>query len=266
MYCVKCGSQLEDNANYCPSCGAPQAKGNQKDSFFMLKKVRFIPFLICGVIISILFGLIKSAISGNITPTLNNAGQNANTSTTITNDENVSNPELYEYEGYVTIDYNSAPYDDIERYLPNEGTYYGTFFPEDSKPNAIGQEITEFEYVTDTALLFKNYLGDNIVSYGNYQISVNVDGKKYCKKVNKNTSYTSYEFLEPDTQYELSKNKIIGVPPYAYTVTVPAGTFNNCICMITWENIEADWGSGEQITLDYYAPSVGKVFSFDMGD
>lgn len=263
MYCKKCGTKIDSNSNYCPSCGNPQ--NNEKKKHTALLVGLGIGIVVILLILSVIIKILAAGINGN---TEKNPKDSTTTAATATN---LSNPELYEYKGYVKIDYDSEPYADIERYLPSSGVYHRTFMPEDTKM----PDIEVILSVSDTEVLYENYIDNNdtiqnMTSYGRYRVSVSSGGVKYCEKIIEEnilgSSSSYYELLEPDSRYELSNGKTVGVPTYAYTVTVPAGTFENCICMITWENIEADWASGEQITLDYYAPSVGKVFSFSMGD
>lgn len=47
MYCKKCGAQIADNAQFCPSCGTPVQGAAQPDDALISRKSRLVALLLC---------------------------------------------------------------------------------------------------------------------------------------------------------------------------------------------------------------------------
>lgn len=246
MFCKYCGSEIEDNKKNCSNCGK-QVKGiSKRCKWFIYGGV--IITLIIVIIFTFLVMLLK------IIPNLMIGGKKVESSSGIQFDN-----ETYEYGDYVKLQEGTNVLN-IRQFLPRDGSYtYDNYIKKD-KPYITSESIftNNVEGIT-----FKEY--NEVVadySYGRYDMTDSTEKARMIKIYDSNIlgkSSTKVYMVPMDSIYQIGQDpeQFIGSPAKMFTVTVKAGKFTDCVCMV--KNTEN--GSVNGVEISYYAPHVGLILT-----
>lgn len=166
------------------------------------------------------------------------------------------NEEFFTCDNYVTLEDDGIKSITPNIYIPTAGTYlYEESWTQSSEDKATSTVTITLDLLN--GILFKEDIA-GIECYGSYNMtgtsSDDVLVKKYTSNILGQESQ-NVEMIRLNRTFDCSDGSQLTSPPNNYTVSVRAGTFENCVCMIKIN-------SAEDYTVSYYAPLIGKVLEF----
>lgn len=278
MYCEKCGTKIDSSANYCPSCGNPQKNGKKKGTalWIGLGIGIVVILLILSVIIKILAagmnrGTEENALNSTSTTTAADTEKEDETNIAV----DTFDTNTFEYGDTVILSGEIPTVIDLNDYLPHAGTYFKDSVYSAEVIALVGNEVLGYQ---DNLVNYTRYMGTypddcNMTLAGTYstQLQQRTDGinggimKVLLQQVLENPNGNPYQTViatEPNTEFHSSDGSILYAPNNFYTVSIDAGTFENCICSIR----EYKNGADENVDVSYYAPDIGCILVISGGD
>lgn len=251
MFCKYCGSEIKDNDSFCGVCGKRVKKGRIGNKWLIAFGVIVALIIILGFIVTMIF-----------------VRKNENIRTSEENVRSESdvrfNNETYEYDDYVKLQKDTYSLD-IRQFFPRDGVYtYENHLTEDG--SFITSESISTSYTKGIAFKEYNEVVDDY-SYGRYDMTDSSASARMIKIYDSNILGSDNKLLTMvpiDSIYQIGENpdRFMGSPVKNFTVSVKAGEFNNCVCMVKYEKGEYS----NDMEILYYAPHVGLVLELTVGE
>ncbi len=277
MYCKKCGTIIDIQTNYCTSCGTPQYSAKKKHT------ILWIGLCIGVVVILLTLSVVVKILTTDVNKDTEKTANNSISTTTAANSEkedisnttaDTFNTNTYEYGDTVILSGEIPAVIDLKDYLPQAGTYYKDSVYSTEIITLVGNEVLGYQ---DNLVNYSRYMGtypDNstMALAGTYSTQLvqrtdDMNGgimRVLLQQVLENPNGTPYQTViatEPNTEFHSSDVSILYAPNNFYTVSIDAGTFENCICSIR----EYQNGTDENIDVSYYAPGIGCILMISGG-
>lgn len=264
MFCRYCGNEIDEKSAFCPSCGN---KNNAIRNKFAIKKKWLIIVII--ILLSIV-GCIGLLIFSNQDRHSDRDSSNKKNSKVTENFEidNSRKDDLNNKgvifdvdnltcDGYVKLEDDHIHSISPRSYIPDTGSYiYNNDITGTGKYSKTSLKVSVDVF---QGIMFEETTNADIVCHGQFYMTGTTNEDVLIKHYSQNilgTESQQIEMIPLNSSYTLDDGSIITSPPNNFIVSVEAGTFENCICMIV-DNSTKEYG--ESYIVSYYAPLIGKV-------